>query len=1057
MSSDNISTKYKDETIYKEYNRLSKERNSSRTELQRVLREKKESYQNRTTEQVLTREELQIKEREKSELVAWFKVKEDKDLQKIKLNEKEIETLKSRCRDDNEKMRQSEHEIETFISRWKDDNDKIQRLEDEIETLKLSGRDDNNQMRQMEREIETLKSRFTGERAYQYSAYEVLQNKNDLETCIHQKKTLEDERNELQKENIEMENEMQSLNSKPEQFDESARNLKKQINDLEEGYRNAISNFHEAERKIQELNETIEDQNQENRDVIEKLEKLDEEKKDLENKLRFSGSHYKEELKRRKEDLDILQKRLQEVKKVDLKKENIDLKKSNRDLKKGNIDYKKSNRDLKKGNIDLKRSNIDLKKSSRDLKNSIMRSEEGKLQQHAEKIEDILAQNRHMDNLQSDNDELNLKCKHLQTVEKDVQKLKKEKQQLETEIISQRQNNETLNSRLDILNVEKLEIEDRLRRRSPQVATDPKNCKNCLKYRNDISNLKREINDLRDRLQELEVLRRQVHNLDFENSELNKRLEINKKEISSIHKENKELKNILQEKLSEVKRLEARLQQYAEKIEDIPAQNRHMDNLQSDNDELNLKCKHLQTVEKDVQKLKKEKQQLETEIISQRQNNETLNSRLDILNVEKLEIEDRLRRRSPQVATDPRNCKNCLKYRNDISDLKREINDSRDRYNKETADRMNSDNTSTKLKDENDRLRRERNSARIELQRVLREKKEYYQNINTEQVLAREEFQSKEREKSELVALFKDKEDRDLQTIKLYEKEIETLKSKCRDDNDKMRQSEYEIETFKSRRKDDNDKLQRLEHEIDTLKSRNRDDNDKMRQMERETEILKSRLSEGESDQTLEQIGKGSIIRAQTMVHYDKLFAEKSEEVSNKVSELYENTWKVAMIELGDNGGKKKNIEFLLKILENAYSFCERMEGRFTEEFEQAMLNAAANIKEVVDTAVFVRPILERLEHCINQLFWRECSEYQEHRTREPVHSYITEALSLSWFMVTRNPRVFISTTIPKESHPQFYDTYSTDGSEVDYVVLPIVKWSTNENEIICKGIAAFK
>ncbi|CAC5403001.1 unnamed protein product [Mytilus coruscus] len=91
------------------------------------------------------------------------------------------------------------------------------------------------------------------------------------------------------------------------------------------------------------------------------------------------------------------------------------------------------------------------------------------------------------------------------------------------------------------------------------------------------------------------------------------------------------------------------------------------------------------------------------------------------------------------------------------------------------------------------------------------------------------------------------------------------------------------------------------------------------------------------------------------------------------------------------------------------------------------------------------------------KMFLREYSEYQEHKAREHVHTYITEALLLSWFMVTRNPRVFISTTIPKESHPQFYDSYSTDGSEVDYVVLPIVKWSTNENEIIRKGIAAFK
>lgn len=37
------------------------------------------------------------------------------------------------------------------------------------------------------------------------------------------------------------------------------------------------------------------------------------------------------------------------------------------------------------------------------------------------------------------------------------------------------------------------------------------------------------------------------------------------------------------------------------------------------------------------------------------------------------------------------------------------------------------------------------------------------------------------------------------------------------------------------------------------------------------------------------------------------------------VSELYENKWKEAMIELGENGEEKKHIEFLLKIFEVLY------------------------------------------------------------------------------------------------------------------------------------------
>lgn len=45
----------------------------------------------------------------------------------------------------------------------------------------------------------------------------------------------------------------------------------------------------------------------------------------------------------------------------------------------------------------------------------------------------------------------------------------------------------------------------------------------------------------------------------------------------------------------------------------------------------------------------------------------------------------------------------------------------------------------------------------------------------------------------------------------------------------------------------------------------------------------------------------------------------RSEEITKMVSELYENKWKEAMIELGENGEEKKHIEFLLKIFEVLY------------------------------------------------------------------------------------------------------------------------------------------
>ncbi|XP_076072001.1 uncharacterized protein LOC143043705 [Mytilus galloprovincialis] len=335
----------------------------------------------------------------------------------------------------------------------------------------------------------------------------MMQNKNDLETCKHQKKALEDERNELQKENMELENELQSLYSKLEQFENSVRNisnLKKQIKDHEEGYRKITSKLHEAERQMGEQKETIEDQKQENR-------KIYKEKKDLENKLRLAlnneeqtslGKEFenlKTILQKKQEELYNLKSRFQKL--TDSKETSEVLNKIIESLKQENSDLNQRleiNNDEKSS---IHRENKELKNILQDKLSEVKRLET-RLQQYAEKFEDIPALKSHMDKLQSDNDDLNRKCRHLQTVEKDIQKLKREKQQLETEIISQRQNNETLNNRLEILDVEKLEIEDRLRRRSPQVVTDHRNCQNCFKYRNDISDLKREIVDLRDRMSE---------------------------------------------------------------------------------------------------------------------------------------------------------------------------------------------------------------------------------------------------------------------------------------------------------------------------------------------------------------------------------------------------------------------------------------------------------------------------------------------------------------------------------------------------------------------------
>lgn len=73
------------------------------------------------------------------------------------------------------------------------------------------------------------------------------------------------------------------------------------------------------------------------------------------------------------------------------------------------------------------------------------------------------------------------------------------------------------------------------------------------------------------------------------------------------------------------------------------------------------------------------------------------------------------------------------------------------------------------------------------------------------------------------------------------------------------------------------------------------------------------------------------------------------------------------------------------------------------------------------------------------------------------MQSFITEAVSVCWLMVTRSPRVIISTAIPKESHSEFFNPYRKFGSKVDFVVWPIVKLANDEGQIVCRGTAVFK
>ncbi|XP_063416195.1 GRIP and coiled-coil domain-containing protein 2-like [Mytilus trossulus] len=522
----------------------------------------------------------------------------------------------------------------------------------------------------LELEIETLKSRLVAGAA-QHGTYEVMQLKQDLETCKLQKKSVENDRDDLQKDIVELEKQLQSrsMNSSLRELEDERNtdNLQRQIKDFEDRYNNATTELHKAEKKIKDLNEVIKKQEEENRDVNVKLIKSEKEKKDLENRLRFSGSQIQVELDRKKEELDVLRGRLltDEEKVVQSRKEKNTLQRENEDLKQT---LNNLSRQLKQSEDSLRSPYIFVFHRFKELLDSKQSSQ--------------VLQNQVQD-LHKDISELNKRIKNSKEenigIQKENTKLKEDVQKLFIQL-------EESVSRLKISKDEtssfqknNAELERLLQEKSKQLKS-----------------LDARFRDISGSIENAEDLQRRINTLELEMSQLNTKLSVIKDENLTLQKDNKDLKNRVQEKSKQLKTAEERLQENSREFEGMHSLKRRLENLQTDNAELENRCRHkdglLQKADSNAQKMKKDHQELQTQMISQKQNYDTLKNKLESFKDKNIELEDRLRRRSPVVVAEPKNCQNCFKYRNDISDLKREINDLRDRLSEAAGNKLRDNN-----------------------------------------------------------------------------------------------------------------------------------------------------------------------------------------------------------------------------------------------------------------------------------------------------------------------------------------------------------------------------
>ena len=87
------------------------------------------------------------------------------------------------------------------------------------------------------------------------------------------------------------------------------------------------------------------------------------------------------------------------------------------------------------------------------------------------------------------------------------------------------------------------------------------------------------------------------------------------------------------------------------------------------------------------------------------------------------------------------------------------------RYKKETAIRISTDGTTTNLKDEHDRLRKERNEAKYDVDRIMREKEELAHELQNEIDAAKVEHDNLKKDKNELTSIYQQKGKRDKEKI----------------------------------------------------------------------------------------------------------------------------------------------------------------------------------------------------------------------------------------------------------------------------------------------------
>nr|XP_022325635.1 trichohyalin-like isoform X2 [Crassostrea virginica] len=308
-----------------------------------------------------------------------------------------------------------------------------------------------------------------------------------------------------------------------------------------------------------------------------------------------------------------------------------------------------------------------------------------------------------------------------------------------------------------------------------------------------------------------------------------------------------------------------------------------------------------------------------------------------------------------------------------------------------------------------------------------------------------------------------EEENGDLVSRTRADKELKLLIREIEDKNVKIEQLQTEVRDFQM-------SSNKCEKELFTMKKQKDRLEEEICQLSNENTNLRKETVEvsRQKEDALERLSRlaGARLTHGNAAITDLSDTDRPTKIAEKFSELYDNAWTDAFEELDSTyHNEKETINVLLKILQEAYSFCVRTEQDYEDRIRRAVFTLADE-REITTTDVAVQKALADLrislgnECCsvIEEMFLsklpsilRDIDVAACPKTKE----YARQCASLCWRMRIREPPVFIRFEFRQGTsfNSDVLRKFTKTGGYLEFLVWPALYLHEN-GPLLAKGVA---